>query len=197
MADGFAPGKDVVAVRQVSSTEWETVDEIRYSANHQSFTVPVGQRTDFASTPRVLVWLIPRYGKYTLPAILHDHLWRQEIPLGTVTYREADGILRQAMRLRGVPFVTRWSMWAAVRWGSLTRSGGAHEWWRDAPRVVAISLPAVAVVAVPVLAVSSALLLLLLCELAFWPFLAVSRVLRHRAGQDPKRVNAPAVSLRV
>ena len=32
------------------------------------------ERTDFASIPGFLTWLIPRYGRHTMAALIHDHL---------------------------------------------------------------------------------------------------------------------------
>jgi hypothetical protein len=90
--------------------------EITYHARNRDFVVQVGKRTDFASVPRMFVWLLPRYGRYTKAAILHDHLWGEEVPR-TITRLEADGIFRQAMRELKVPFLRRWLIWAAVRWG--------------------------------------------------------------------------------
>jgi hypothetical protein len=59
---------------------------------------PAGFRTDLATVPRVVTWLIPRFGVYTLAAILHDWLCTEGIRSGAVTSREADGIFRRVMR---------------------------------------------------------------------------------------------------
>lgn len=37
-------------------------------------TIPVGFKTDFASVPRLLSWLILPFGKYSKAAIIHDYL---------------------------------------------------------------------------------------------------------------------------
>ena len=65
-----------VVVEQLDDTNWQTHEELVYAGNEQSFAVPAGSDTDFASVPRIFVWLLPRYGRYTKAAILHDHLWR-------------------------------------------------------------------------------------------------------------------------
>lgn len=82
------------------------------------------ESTDFASIPGFLTWLIPRYGRHTLAALIHDHL--QDLLVDdpaatpvrggqrTVTSTEADFIMRSAMRDLGVPFVMRWIMWAGI-----------------------------------------------------------------------------------
>ncbi len=66
----------VVDVEQVNDVEWRLLTKIGYTGKTQRFEVPVGSNTDFASVPRMFVWLLPRYGRYTKAAILHDHLWR-------------------------------------------------------------------------------------------------------------------------
>jgi len=128
-----------VAVSQVDDTSWELTHTMTYHGRTQTFTVPIGQTTDFASVPAVLTWLIPI--ETGVPAaVLHDYLWRVCVPAGTLAYRDADGILRQALGTLGVSTPRRWLMWAAVRWGALTRHHGADGWWRTAPGVLAITL---------------------------------------------------------
>ena len=102
-----------VVVREVDDNTWELVDELRYAGNTDRFVVPAGFRTDFASVPRVFVWLIPKYGRYTKAAILHDHLC-DEAKADRFDRDDADGLFRRAMRELGVSFLRRWVMWGAV-----------------------------------------------------------------------------------
>lgn len=111
--------------------------------------VPASMQTDFASVPRVFVWFLPRYGRYTKAAILHDHLWRDLVPAGKLTLLEADGIFRRAMRELRVPFLRRWMMWAAVRWPALLKPGGRTGWWKESWRVLLFTLLALPIVAPP------------------------------------------------
>jgi hypothetical protein len=104
--------------------------------------VPVHKRTDFASVPRAFVWFIPRYGRYTKAAILHDYLCSVAVPAGRIGRIDADGIFRQAMRELGVPFLRRWIMWAAVRLGALTNPAGRKKWWTEAWRVALVAVVA-------------------------------------------------------
>jgi hypothetical protein len=72
--EGFDDGAQVV-VEQDSWRSWKTVKEIRWtSADGTTVVVPSGTATDFASVPRLFVWFIPRYGRWTKPSVLHDHL---------------------------------------------------------------------------------------------------------------------------
>ena len=106
----------------------------------------INERTDFASVPRVYVWFIPRYGRYTKAAILHDYLCSIEVPARRISRIEADGIFRQAMRELGVPFLCRWIMWAAVRLGALTNPAGREKWWTEAWRVALVAAVALLVI---------------------------------------------------
>lgn len=111
-----------VAVRQVSDERWELLEDLEYKGRKDTFTVPKGFRTDFASVPQLLTWLIPRYGRYTRAAVLHDHLC-VKAKKGQFSRYDADGIFRRSMRELGVGFLRRWLMWIGVRFGSGLMSG--------------------------------------------------------------------------
>ena len=73
--------------------------------------VPKGFKTDFASVPRPLWWLVPPDGRYTQAAVLHDYLYFSKI----YPRQKADLIFYQAMRVLKVPFWKRWAMHKSVR----------------------------------------------------------------------------------
>lgn len=175
-------------VRQIEDGSWVTVAPLRYTAARQTFEVPVGSSTDFASIPRMLAWLVPRSESSVAPAILHDYLWRVEAPAGNIEYRDADGILRQALRVAGVPFVLHWLYWCAVRWTALTtRSRGHIGWLRDAPLVLLWTLLALPVVVPPAALVALALVVLQVAETLAW--LVIRPMSR-------KQVNPPKVTMK-
>lgn len=187
---GFPPGT-TVEVRQNGDKTWTVLRALSYRARDDDFEVPANGETDFASVPRLFVWLLPRYGRYTPAAILHDHLWRVAVPEGQLSRRDADGIFLQAMRQLGVPFLRRWIMWAAVRWAGLTKRDGWDGWWRDAWRIALATLVALPIVAPPAVFIAVALLAFFLLELLVWLPLRVVRAIRERKGQPAKRVNQP------
>lgn len=87
--------------------------------------------TDLASIPFFATWLVPRDGKHTPAALLHDSLYadarRIAATRGRVkAFEEADRVFRGAMDVTGVPLVRRWLMFAAVAIG--TRLRGSR--WR-------------------------------------------------------------------
>lgn len=110
-----------VVLEQISATRFRVVDPFRYVEldphGHEiaQFVVPDPrwgeETTDLASVPSVLLWVVPRYGRHTLPAILHDQILRHDL---VDQPERADRIFRDAMGEQGVALVMRWIMWAAV-----------------------------------------------------------------------------------
>jgi hypothetical protein len=193
----FTPDSEV-RVKELEGSDWELLRILEYKGNHDHYEVPEGMETDFASVPRVFVWFLPRYGRYTKAAILHDYLWREAVPAGELTLAEADGIFRRAMWELGVPFLRRWLMWGAVRVGALIKPGGRKGWLRDSWRVIPLLLLALPIVGPPALVILVALTVFYLVELLVYvPQKLFGR--KARAPQDPaaKEVNAPALELKL
>ncbi len=194
---GFSPHARVV-VQQYGDEQWIVWESFSYRAKQETFTVPRGMCTDFASVPRPVVWYLPRYGPYTLAAILHDHLWRDRAAARTLPYVDADGIFRRAMRELDVPFFHRWVMWAAVRWGALVKPGGRDRWGEEAPLVLLLTVIALPFLVMPVMAVSMALFQLYLLELVMWLPLRLHRPWAEaRRNGKAKEVVFPRLQLRL
>jgi len=192
---GFPDGR-TVDVREIDARFWTVLTEFQYQASTEAYVVPRGEKTDFASVPRPFVWFIPTYGAYTKAAILHDHLCRLSRE-GTFDRRDADGVFRQAMRTLGVPFIRRWVMWAAVRWGALTTREGRSTWLPDAWKVLLITLPVLAIVLPAAIVIVITLLVWYIAELlALGPLYVAGRI-RAARRQRQKRVNPPSLSLRL
>lgn len=193
----FAPDDEVV-VAQVDDENWEVRAALHYQGNVDPFTVPVGTRTDFASVPRALIWFLPRYGSYTMAAILHDYLWKVWAAQGRMDWEDADGIFQRALRELDVPFLRRWLMWAAVRWGALLQPRGRIGWLREGWKVVLLSLLALPVVAPPAIVIVVALAVFYVLEFLVWVPLEVSARVRARVARPayPKEVNRPTMGLR-
>ena len=193
-ADG--PFTGGVVVRQVEDDpefkKWELMEPLSYRGRRDEWTVPPRFRTDFASVPRVVTWLIPRYGRYTKAAILHDYLCDVEVRRETITRADADGVFRRALRELGVAFLRRWLMWAAVR------LGGAKEHpstlWRPGSRPLArwilIAVPGLLFAALPVIAILAALGLFFLAESIVLAILE-GGARRDADGTPLKEINEP------
>jgi hypothetical protein len=91
---------------------WYMLQDLEWlSADTHTVVIPIGFVTDFASIPRPIWWLLPKWGKYGLPGVLHDYLyWSQH-----VNRKTADGYLREAMADLKVPMWQKQVIWAAVR----------------------------------------------------------------------------------
>ncbi|MGK8490682.1 DUF1353 domain-containing protein [Nocardia asiatica] len=161
-------------VEELDARFWRVTEPLVYRGATEEFVVPAGFRTDFASVPRALVWLIPRYGVYTRAAILHDYLLSSK----AVSVADADGIFRRSLHELGVSLPRRWMMWAAVRAAHRLRGASAGE----IALFVVVAVPSVLFLAVPVTVVTVFLVLFWLVELVFW---AVSRVARRTEAPPP------------
>lgn len=146
----FVSGPDL---RYVGDGIFELTAPAIYQGATDGFTVPAGFRTDLASVPRPVQWLVPKDGTYEQAAVLHDWLctclesaWRADLgpdmrfvraPADAVA---TDGIFRRVMREAGVPVLIRWLMWTGVRLGALGTPARRPGWWSTAPLVVLLSL---------------------------------------------------------
>ncbi|MEJ7792399.1 MAG: DUF1353 domain-containing protein [Gaiellaceae bacterium] len=112
-------------VQESESVEerFKLLERFRYvsARTSQSFIVPADDRfrTDLASVPSFLTWLVPKGGTHTPAALLHDALIPgEEEPQSyigpPVTRREADALFRDALGELGVPVIRRWLMFAGV-----------------------------------------------------------------------------------
>lgn len=102
-----------LVVREHGSSHWKLEYPLIYKGNQDRFIVPAGFLTDFASVPRAFWSWIPRAGKHTKAAVVHDYLYIKQ----PVSRRDADGIFRRMMRELGVSAPRAWIMWKAVRVG--------------------------------------------------------------------------------
>lgn len=107
-------GHLIVRVPLQDRGERTLVRPLYYTAGDGTlYAIPVGTRTDYASVPRLLHPILPPTGRYTYPAVLHDHLYRT----GKVSRHRADALFLEAMHAVDVPRLQRWVMWAGVRVG--------------------------------------------------------------------------------
>lgn len=152
-----------LAVEADGPTTWRLTRPLVYTGSKgDTWTVPAGFVTDFASVPRLMHWLTLPYGAYTRAAVLHDYLLGligDPDPELAVASRDADGVFRLAMQELGVPWPKRWSMWAAVRVGALCnpRRAPGRAFLRDSPKVVGVLLASLILLPDGVLGVSLSL----------------------------------------
>jgi len=188
---------DDVKVLEVGEQDWDLLEPLTYKGNKDQFLVHKDMRTDFASVPRFFIWLLPRYGRYTKAAILHDYLWREKARHGELSYLDADALFRRAMYELDVAFLRRWFMWAAVRWGALVKPGGKKGWSKEAVRVVILTILAVPIVAPPAILIGVALVLFYLAERVAWAILKLAARIRRWTGKPAgKKIPRPRLLLK-
>ena len=86
--------------------------EIGDEGSGNIINVPIGTYTDFASIPRLLWAILPRWGKYGNAAVIHDWLyWDQGR-----SRAEADKIFFEGMGVLEVAEWKRFAIYYAVRW---------------------------------------------------------------------------------
>ena len=81
------------------------------TARGRVWVVPAGFVTDWASVPRFLWPMIPPMGRWSVPALVHDYLYRTHI----VPRAEADAVFLELMRRHGTNCFTRNIIFRAVR----------------------------------------------------------------------------------
>jgi hypothetical protein len=146
-------------IPQENGTEFELWEEVTYTASQgDSWTIPEGFRTDFASIPAAVSWAVPKLGAYTLAAIVHDLLceglndWyrsgrftasfpahRRATP-PTASAVDTDAIFHRIARDHGTDPVTARLLWVGVRWGALFNPARRAGWLKTAPAVLGWSL---------------------------------------------------------
>jgi len=169
-----------VKVEELDHGTWKLLEKLPYQGQRDLFEVPAGFVTDFASVPGLFTWLIPRYGRFTKAAILHDYLC-DEAKAGRFIRAQADGIFRRVMRELGIGFLRRWIMWAAVRLGS-GRAVLQPNLWQFL-LVLLIAAPTAAFIPTPTLVILLALAVFWIVELLC--FLALQPISRKRVNQPP------------
>jgi hypothetical protein len=117
------------AVLKDGRCQWRLTRALPYAVGGQGsgevVTVPAGGLTDLASIPRLVSNLMPPDGPWAKAAVIHDWLYETYGKPGngrTYTREQADRILREAMEVLGVPALSRWLIYTAVR------LGGARGW---------------------------------------------------------------------
>lgn len=160
-----------LVLEQLDDRLWRLTQPLVYQGNTDEFTVEAGFVTDLASVPRPFWWLVPRSGRYTPAAVLHDFLCK-EARDGRFSRCDADGIFRRTLRELEVSWLRRRLMWAAVRWGGGVASCGLGQ----LVLVLLLSLLALPI-ALPGLALVLALLAL------FWLFEVIVYGVRRASGR--------------
>ncbi len=151
---------DDFVLKSFGTNSFTLVRPLIYKGSKEIFLVPAGTRTDFASVPKELTWLFPKYGIYSRAAILHDYFCENpEI----VSRHDADGLFRRILRELGVSFPVQWMMWAGVRVGGRLSDISMLEFFQ----FFIVAILAIPVLAIPIVVVFAWTLLFDLVDLVF------------------------------
>ena len=80
--------RNALTVTESPNRQWKLAQGLVYAGHTDTFHVPAGFETDFASVPRAFWSVFPPYGPYTKSAVLHDWLYVTQ-PAG-VSRKDAD-----------------------------------------------------------------------------------------------------------
>lgn len=110
------PGfKSQFTATKVGRRNWVVAQDLVYVASLPHYElhicVPVGFKTDLASIPRPLWFIVPPDGSYTPAAVVHDYLYRHPLTDRATT----DRIFLEAMKHCGTWKIVRGGIYATVR----------------------------------------------------------------------------------
>lgn len=107
-------------VRVMEGGDYMLLRPFVFTHGNVEIMVPKYFRTDFASIPRGMRWLVTGHNKTRKPAVIHDFLYRN----GIGTRKDADLVFRTGMRGEGIPAWKRNLCYRAVRlFGGLSWRG--------------------------------------------------------------------------
>lgn len=91
----------------------------RYWSSIGTIRIPEGFHTDGASVPRIFWNIFSPWGSYFNAALVHDFLYSKDSDATCKVYdrAEADHLFKEAMFNAGVGWVTRQTVYTAVRLG--------------------------------------------------------------------------------
>ncbi len=97
----------------VGKGRWKLTKPFEYINSPVIIRVPIGFITDGASIPKIAWSLIgsPWSGRYSRAAVIHDYGYSSQ----TITRKEVDTIFLDGMKILGVSWWKRKTMWFFVR----------------------------------------------------------------------------------
>jgi len=180
------PFTTLLAVEEIEGDyrNWLVSDDLVWVGTKEpypdTFIVEAGEITDFASSPWFTWMILPRIGKWTKAAVLHDKMcnvqkehydllqrrkklitdfgdWTDaalvELIKPPFSSIDADIIFKNNAREAGTDIVRSELLWMGVRWGALSKHR-RENWWHTFPRLAVDTAAALAVLAGAAAAIS-------------------------------------------
>ncbi len=153
-------------VAHVDQKDWRLTKPLVWEGEWEFFIIRPDFRTDFASIPKPVRWLLDNAGRNAEAAVLHDAVWRESKRKSgsRIDPWHADGVFRRALRQTGSPALTRALMWFAVR-AAATLSG---RFGKLGPSVPAKVLQLVAILLLGVVAALGPTLIAAVGLILYW-----------------------------
>ena len=167
MDDG-AMFRTTLHVAHVDQKDWRLTKPLVWEGEWEYFIIRSDFRTDFASIPKPVRWLLDNAGRNAEAAVLHDAVWREsQRAVGSrVDPWHADGVFRRGLRQTGAPALTRSLMWFAVRAAATV----AGRFGKLGPSLMAKILQLLAIFLVGVVAAVPASLIAAVGLVLYWVF---------------------------
>lgn len=139
-------------VENVDAANWCLLEDFVWNGSKgDSFIVPAGSMTDFASVPWWTQSILPRTGTWTKAAVMHDKMCEElnyiyelnkrynvtVILTPTFSSIDTDAIFRKNAREGGTDPIRSELLWLGVRLGALRNSARREGWRKTALRVIA------------------------------------------------------------
>jgi len=116
----------IVSVLTLDGRNVKLAKPVTYTARDgRVFIIPEGTMSDGASTPSAMWSLLPPFGDYWLPAILHDAAYRNTLledinglkVTADLPKLDCDNLLKEAMEICGVDAPTIETIYEGVKFG--------------------------------------------------------------------------------
>ena len=187
---------DLQVRRTVDNQAWILTQPLIWEGDWETLYIKPGFRTDFASVPKPMRWLLDTGGKNAAAGVLHDVAWRESkrsADVRRVDPWHADGLFRRALRYAKVAPVPRNMLWVGVRVAA-TLSGrigrGGPSMGMKILKTLMWAVLALLIIGVPLAAVLLGYVLYLVVGLLATPIALAYKARRQAAGDeyDPQQV---------
>ena len=118
-------------LKDIDGDQWQLMQPFGYvTIAGDIINVPIGFITDLASIPWGFRWILPKSGDYNRSCVIHDWLYANHL----FSRYKCDNILLEAMQFEGVSYITRYTIYMAVRAGGWVPWANEKRWVSSALR---------------------------------------------------------------
>lgn len=112
-------------LKDIDGNVWELMQPFGYiTLSDEIIRIPTGFITDLASIPWLFRRILPKSGPYNRSCVIHDWCYKTHL----FERSKCDDILLEAMEFEGVGYLTRYTIYWAVRIGGWIPWGNEKRW---------------------------------------------------------------------